>query len=227
MRKVLIATLLATVTLSLAGCTSGTQSTTVVVESSATPASSPTPVSSPTPAVSIDAELLCHTQIAADTNVTGTTVIQHQAWGPTTIIVCGKVGGSFESGIENAGVLAVDNTGSVKWWTSSRDDHVMYELADPATDASGNIFVLYNPGRNNGVMILRPTADDIEVLAASYGAYLEQKSPLYFYSAGLVGPGSDGLYQIRQYEDNCGIICTSDTDPHTTYVWDGTTYVEQ
>ena len=180
-----------------------------------------------TPMPSIDFEAMCHTQIADDTNVTGTTVIQHPAWGAITIVVCGKLGGTFETGINYAGVLAVDNTGTVKWLKASRDNHVMCELADPATDASGNIFVLYNPGRNNGVMILRPTADSIEVLADSYSAYMEQTTPLYFYAAGLIGPGSDGLYQIAQSSNNCGLDCAPGIYPYTTYVWNGTTYVEQ
>jgi len=218
MRKVLITTLLATVTLSLAGCTFGTisessTSTPAVVENSTTPE----------PTVSIDADLLCHTQVAADANVEGTTVIQHPAWGSTTIIVCGPMLDATDSPVSTAGVLAVDATGSVKWsWLYG--DNYTFRLAEPATDASGNIFVVYNPGRYDGVMIMRPTNDSIDVLATTYNGYQVEPTPLYFYDTNLYGPGSDGLYEIVQSNGDC---VQSVTDCETFFVWDGTTYVQR
>jgi len=211
---------------SLAGCSSGTstpEQSQVDVPASGVSSGTESPAPTPQPTVAIDAELLCHAQIGAETSVTGTTVIEHPSWGKTTIIVCGPSG----SITEDAGVLAVDNTGSVKWSTASKDNHVTYELADPATDASGNIFIVYNPGRYDGVMIMRPTNDSIEVLATSYSSYIEQATPLYFYSATLIGPGPDGLYQIEQASNDCNPNCAAGTTTYTTFAWDGITYVEQ
>jgi len=220
MGKVRIAVLIvAALAFSLAGCTAPESAPDQPEASTPVVAESPTPE----PTVSIDPSLLCHTKIDMYTSVTGTTLIDHPAWGPTTIVVCGPT----DTPIQDAGILAVDSTGSARWSTESSDNHVTYKLADPATDASGNIFIVYNPGRYDGVMILHPTSESIEVLADSYASYQEQASPLFFYYAKLVGPGTDGLYQIEQFDNDCVPSCAEASPTSSMYAWNGTTYVEQ
>ena len=55
-------------------------------------------------------------------------------------------------------------TGSGRALASADVDIYENELrfATPATDATGNTFVIYNPGRYDGVLVLVPNADGFE-----------------------------------------------------------------
>lgn len=184
--------------------------------------SGPATSSAPTARPAVDFNQLCHTKIGADTQATGQVTINHQAWGPTTIVSCGPTP-TGDPGLHE-GALAVDGTGAIRWRTSEQAaGSFRFALASPATDASGNVFIIYNPGRYDGIMILRPTATGIQILVGTYFAPTE----LSFYSADLVGPGSDGLYQIRQYANDCVPDCARGTTTSQTFAWNGATYVPQ
>lgn len=108
---------------------------------------------------------LCLTEVGADSSATGTTVINHKTWGVTTIVSCGPTA----LPVQTAGILAVDISGTIPWSIMDSLTNETYQLADLAVDASGNIFIVYNPGRYNGVMILRPTNGGFSILVGSCG----------------------------------------------------------
>lgn len=172
------------------------------------------------PSVVIDFDMLCRSHIDAADVATGTFTIDHPAWGRTTLVTCGVP--DF-TGFVESGVLAVDSLGGV-WWSVDAGMNYVFNFFETATDASGNIFIDYNPGRYDGVMILRPTADSIQVLA---GGYMDQQASQNFYAAFLVGPGADGLYEISQYTNDCTPDCASGTTTSQLFGWDGTTYVQR
>lgn len=99
-------------------------------------------------------------------------------------------------------------------------------LADPVSDATGNAFVNYNPGRYNGVDILVPTTTGFEPLTKH-----QSKKPTTgvrdFYSAELKGPGADGRYTIEQSSNDCQPACASGTITKQTFVWNGSDYVKK
>ena len=165
---------------------------------------------------------LCSSKFGTDTAVTGSTTITHKAWGESTVVTCGPASTSRPS--QNAGVLVVDGTGTVRWSKAfGQSVDYVFELAKPATDKTGNIFIKYNPGRYDGVAIVRPTSTSMKVLAGGY----DDKAPLSFYYAELQGPGSNGRYTIVAYNNNCIPDCATGTVTSQTYTWNGTTYVKK
>lgn len=180
------------------------------------------PPTDPASTVDVDMVATCQGMAGADTVVTDLVTVNHPTWGPIRVVSCGPVVGGDPT--QQVGLFAVDRAGNMVWSTGAINEmSYKFELADPAVDASGNIFVMYNPGRYDGVMILRPTPKDIQVLAGTFSQYND--APLNFYFASLSGPGIDGLYQIEQYANDCVPDCASGTESSQTYVWNGKTYV--
>lgn len=105
-----------------------------------------------------------------------------------------------------------------------------FGFPSPASDATGNTFVTYNPGRYDGVLVLVPTSDgfaDIgwdEMSTASNPSYWGR---LAFYYAELIGPGADGQYSIRQSSNDCDPSCADGTTTYEDLRWNGTDYVAQ
>jgi len=95
-------------------------------------------------------------------------------------------------------------------------------FANPATDATRNTFITYNPGRFNGVLVLVPT--DYGFADIGWGATHYQGRYAYYY-AELSGPGSDGRYTITQYTQNCTPSCAEDISTKQELTWNGSEYV--
>jgi Ca-activated chloride channel family protein len=99
-----------------------------------------------------------------------------------------------------------------------------FAFADPATDATGNTFITYNPGRYDGVFVLVPSADGFEDMGWDKEDVFYTGRRAYYY-AELEGPGSDGKYAIAQSENDCDPDCASGSVTTTTLRWDGHDYV--
>jgi hypothetical protein len=99
----------------------------------------------------------------------------------------------------------------------------MYTLA-PAprpVDAVGHIFLNYNPGRYNGVIVLDPIGggfDDFHSLPTNGG--LSGR----FYSATATDTDDDGTYEIDRAVNDCRPSCASGSLTHTIYRWNGAAY---
>jgi serine/threonine-protein kinase len=103
-----------------------------------------------------------------------------------------------------------------------------FGFPSPATDATGNTFVTYNPGRYDGVLVLVPTADgfaDIGWDSDSTASNPSYWGKLAIYYAELVGPGSNGEYTIRQSDNDCNPNCAQGTVTDQNLHWDGSQYV--
>ena len=99
-------------------------------------------------------------------------------------------------------------------------------FARPATDATGNTFITYNPGRYDGVLALVPTEDGFEDIGwsdASYGTHYDGKRA--YYNARLDAIAADGQYRIRTYHDDCTPSCAEGATSEVVLHWDGTDYV--
>jgi len=163
---------------------------------------------------------LCQAEFGQDSN--GSTLITHDAWGPTTVAACGPTQGST-SPVETVGVLAVDHRSNVKWSQAYQGTYYELTMADPGTDASGNVFVMYNPGRYDGVIILRPTRTGIDLLVGPQPG--EGSSSLDFY--GVEMHLVSGLYEITVRHDDCIPDCATSESYPETFTWNGTTYVSK
>ncbi|MCE5292796.1 MAG: hypothetical protein LLG14_26670 [Nocardiaceae bacterium] len=120
-------------------------------------------------------------------------------------------------------VIAVDRSHKVvqAFEVAGFDDRLRF--ADPVTDASGNFFVNYNPGRYNGIMVLVPTPTGFEPLGAERGNYTGKR---LIYYAELEGPGDNGQYVIKQFANDCKPDCAHGTITSKVLHWNGTDYVE-
>lgn len=147
---------------------------------------------------------------------TGEATITHPSWGKTTVRTV------FDAELRRAAFVV--HQGDKVIWATEFADLSRFELASPAQDASGNVFITYDPGRHNGIIVLRPDAvEGFITLAYPYG--MIDEGALNFYDAKLVGPGADGLYKIDTFVNDCSPSCAEGTVITLTYIWMGGTYV--
>lgn len=99
------------------------------------------------------------------------------------------------------------------------------DFADPVTDATKNVFITYNPGRYNGVITLVPTATGYADIGWEKGGLAYQSTTHAYYSAEVVGPGTDGRYTIKTFSNDCEPDCAGGTITTTILRWNGRRYV--
>jgi hypothetical protein len=118
-------------------------------------------------------------------------------------------------------------TGSGRALASADVDIYENELhfADPATDATGNTFVTYNPGRYDGVLVLVPNADGFEDIGWSDTTSHYSGGRFAYYHARLAGPGEDGRYTIVRSENSCVPSCAQGVTTQVTLRWNGHDYL--
>lgn len=121
-------------------------------------------------------------------------------------------------------VAVVDRTGKklLQQTVAIYDDELRF--ADPITDATGNAFLTYNPGRYNGVITLVPNASGYEEIGWQHDDLGYETTTHAYYSAELEGPGGDGRYVIKSSANNCEPSCADGTITTTTLRWNGSTY---
>lgn len=98
-------------------------------------------------------------------------------------------------------------------------------FADPATDATGNTFVTYNPGRYDGVLVLVPDTDGFEDIGWSDTEEHYSGGRFAYYHARLAGPGEDGRYAIIRSENSCVPSCAQGATTQVTLRWNGHEYL--
>jgi hypothetical protein len=95
--------------------------------------------------------------------------------------------------------------------------------ADHTTsDYLRHIFLNYDPGRYNGVIVLNPIVDgfgDFETLPAP-GDFQQR-----FYSARLTDDDGDGTYEILSEINTCDPGCADANYTRQSFRWDRTDYV--
>lgn len=147
-------------------------------------------------------------------DVTGVVAFNHPTWGPSNLISSGTEGGDYQLDVVDAG-------GSVVWTQAFGTN--WYELAphDPSIDDTGHLFVDFNPGRYNGVIVLAPVDDgfeDFDTLPA-YGDYNTR-----FYYAEAVDTDGDGTLEVEVSANDCDPSCADGDITSTVYAWDGEDY---
>lgn len=170
---------------------------------------------------------LCARVVGGTSQFSGVAQFEHPAWGRVSLVTCGPVSGQV-SPTDRQGLLVVDAQNAVRWrriYTEDSGPYYRLEPASPVTDATRNVFAIYNPGRYDGIAILRPTVTGINLLAGVYSDLIDKATPSSFYYSELRGPGKDGRYTIRQYNNDCDPTCAGGTITHRDYRWDGKRYV--
>lgn len=147
--------------------------------------------------------------------VTGEAPVEHPAWGQVRIVTLLPNQAMSGSGY----IAAVDDADRILW---SAETDRMYELEPAATaqDATGNVFLNFNPGRHNGVIVLKPTQqgfDDLDTLPSD--TYQKR-----FYYAAAVGE-PEGEVVIWHFSNNCDPSCAEGTITKEQFRWNGSDYV--
>lgn len=174
----------------------------------------------------------CH----GDCSVTGLIPFSHPTWGPSTVATylegCGELG--------NAGIIAYDATGTERWrWKLG--DTCEYELQPSSRsiypsamapryesaivsedqDTRGHLFIDYNPGRYNGVIVLVPTNDGFDDLDSLPRGDSWSGG---FYYADVIDVDADGAFEILDLNNDCAQSCAGGTISNELLVWNGTDY---
>ncbi len=148
--------------------------------------------------------------------VTSSAVINHPAWGRSTIVTTL----STSDRERDANIAAIDADGNVRWHHRAGDWYEL-TLADPPVDKSGNVLITYNPGRDPGVIILRATPKGFD----SFGTLPEPGDyNARFYHATLTDTDRDGTNEVLVTTNDCTPTCANAQLTSTTYRWNGTGY---
>ena len=155
---------------------------------------------------------------ASPCTITGSTAITHPSFGNVTLYTLQPKNGPAE-----ATAVLIDQQGKVRWalpGTAEQRAQYEFSLADPATDNTGLYFINYNPGRYNGLTVLRPSATGMDVVTGWYSKPLGQD--LYF--ARLDGIGSDGKYTIIKSKLDCTPDCARGPVTEQRLKWNGSEF---
>lgn len=165
-------------------------------------------------------DLLEQISCEGDCEVTGTVRFDHPTWGESTLATTaegftGRGGGS---------IVVVDGAGELRWQYSNESWYTLAPAA-PSQDQSGNVFLVYNPGRYDGLVVLRPVGGGFD----DFGSLPGQGEPYArFYSAALDDVEDDGLYEIVVTINLCDPSCAgSERFVEEVYRWTGEQYVAE
>lgn len=149
--------------------------------------------------------------------VTGHTFFDHPTWGRSVFVSCldqrPGLDDVWPDPEPTQGLAVVGHDGTVRWsYKIPGSLYYILSLPTPGADASGNLFVLYDPGRHYGVAVFRPASDSMTRLAGFYSSDVGDGEDSRFYHAELVGPDAAGVYSILHHVDGA------------TYAWNGYDY---
>lgn len=158
-------------------------------------------------------------------NVLDSRRIVHPTLGPARVFLVKRGTGS---GFAGGCVAVIDKNGRALNQIPVDIYGTALRFPDRVTDATGNSFVVYNPGRYYGVIALVPTNSGYvnpQHLTEYGDTYYIGDNRYMFYHAELVGPGSNGRYTIRQFRNDCNPSCASGTITSKDFHWNGSAYV--
>lgn len=165
----------------------------------------------------------------SDCTVTGTIEFDHPSWGLSYLVTTEAADGSGGE----ATITALDARGEVRWSYRNTSMYAMSPvgtpdsysgidpLVDRAVDANGHLFVLYNPGRYNGIIVLAPTQDGFEDFGTLPAPDDYQG---VFYYAEVIGETTDGAFIIEGSANDCIPSCAGGTVTSVQYTYDGSDY---
>jgi hypothetical protein len=150
--------------------------------------------------------------------ITGRVEFTHPAWGRVALVTTAP---TVIDVVNMEGNIAVfDLGGQVRW--KYRGDWLRLVPADPAIDKTGHIFLSYNPGRYDGLVVLDPAAGgfaDFDSLPKApdnaTGAY---------YGGSAADLDHDGTYEIKVDGNTCDPNCASAHYVEYLFRWNGRDY---
>ncbi len=155
-------------------------------------------------------------------HISGRASFTHPTWGRVTLVVAMSDDGM---GTRVSDLIVFNDQHRVVWRKDYQSGWDEGSVANPAMDSTGNLFVNFNPGRYNGVIILRPVPGgfkDFATLPDTDSGYAER-----FYSARLVYDSATNTYTVRSEINDCTPSCADGTIHVTLYHFNGQDYVPE
>lgn len=151
--------------------------------------------------------------------VTGKVTFDHQTWGPSVLYTILRSGGE-SAGPGEAHIVVLDGDQKVVWQYST-DGYYELAPAEPPVDNTAHMFINFNPGRLNGVIVLSSIDGDFDDYATlpPEGGYRSR-----FYGAYAVDVEGDGRYEIKLESNECDPSCTTGMPTSQLFRWDGQDY---
>jgi hypothetical protein len=146
--------------------------------------------------------------------VTGKLEFTHPTWGEVRLETYTEK--SFPTGIDaKSGYRIVSRRDGHLLYDKAINDH-LYELSVASPSSDGFMFVTYNPGRYNGVIVLKPTDYGVEDFGTdSFPRTYNGR----FYNA-KVQLGSNPTFSITLSQNNCMPSCAAGNSTDTKFVYD-------
>lgn len=149
--------------------------------------------------------------------VTGQVIFDHPTWGRSilvTAIASPDAGGNRRDG----SIIAIDSRDVIRWRYHTEG---LYRLAPAETpqDETGNLFVVYNPGRYDGVTVLRPNTKGFETFDSI------PNDGDRFYGGWVEDVDNDGAVEIVILINDCDPSCAEGFKGYETYRWIDDDYV--
>lgn len=145
---------------------------------------------------------------------TGKVAFRHPRWGDVTFVT------TKEPSQGPGHLYTLDQSSNIVWDYELGGAQELLELNSPSPDRLGHIFINFNPGRYNGVIVLKPTVESYEDFRSlpPTDDYASR-----FYGGTAVDHNGDGVLEI-DVPDECLADCT-EPGPTKTYRWNGSDYV--
>jgi hypothetical protein len=158
---------------------------------------------------------------------TGRVPFVHPEWGSSTLVTSmfgqerdqsGDLGPATKERVD-----VVDSDGNVRWSREFTDLGYSFAPLERPIDSTGHIFIAYNPGRYDGVIVLAPT----KVGFLDFGSLPPPGSyEGSFYSATVRDIDGDGAYEITMEMNDCEPSCAEGALRSVVLRWNGADYSE-
>ncbi len=156
-----------------------------------------------------------------------TVEVDHPSWGAVRVVVTAAGDGHAPG---PAAIQIFDSHGEVRFAYRSE---FMYEfdlvggggrgeaegLAGPV-DGAGHVFIRYNPGRYDGVIVLGFVDDGVD----DFGTLPSGTSSGRFYAGRTIDVDADGIYEVETSVNDCKPGCARGSVTRTNYWWNGSSY---
>jgi hypothetical protein len=152
--------------------------------------------------------------------ITGSIPFQHPTWGASTLLTTL----SLDTSRQESHLIVTDGANNIQFRYDNQEFKDKLTPANDGVDKAGNLFIVFNPGRYDGVVVLRPTRNGFDNFGTlpNPGDYNSR-----FYSARIVDTNGDGVFEIQQDSNDCNPSCASAKVVTATFFWNGADYVQK
>jgi hypothetical protein len=153
-------------------------------------------------------------------HATGQVTVEHPLWGQVSVFTV-QFNEDLSSHIP-ARIIAIDASGRLQWQYTV-EGLVQLKPAEPSRDRIDHLFLMYNPGRYDGIIVLTPTKYGFE----DFGSLpTSGETTGRFYSSHLSDVDGDHIYEIVSEKNTCDPSCANGRVEVATWAFNGKDYAD-